>query len=95
MIINFEEMIETANPEFKGGELTFFNKVYNDGFNKIMTGRLEQGVKLDSDEYFVLGDNPVSSEDSRYINYGNVVKAEIQGKIIYRIQPKKRRGKVY
>ena len=46
MIINFEEMVETPNPEFKGGKLTFYNKAYSDGFNKMMTGRLEPGASI-------------------------------------------------
>ena len=81
-----------------GGRLVINGKQTEDGFSfSYITspGRLDSGVTLDSDEYFVIGDNPVNSEDSRYINYGNVVDAEIAGKIIYRIQPKKRRGKVY
>ena len=52
MIIDFEEMIEAANPEFKGGKLTFFNKAYNDGFNKIMTGRLEPGASIGLHTHF-------------------------------------------
>ena len=46
MILNFEDMVETANKEFKGGKLTFYNKVYNDGINKVMIGRLETGASI-------------------------------------------------
>lgn len=46
MILNFEEMTEMANKEFKGGKLTFYNKCYTDGINKIMTGRLEPGASI-------------------------------------------------
>ena len=37
-------------------------------------------VKLGDDEYFVLGDNRNSSEDSRYANIGNVKREYIIGK---------------
>ena len=57
-------------------------------------GRLNSPIKLGDDEYFVLGDNTAHSEDSRFINFGNVQKNEIKGKVIYRILPKERAGKI-
>ncbi len=57
-------------------------------------GVLSETIKLKEDEYFVIGDNTSNSEDSRFINYGNVQKSEIKGKIIYRIYPKEERGKL-
>ena len=42
----------------------------------------------------VLGDNTSNSEDSRFVNYGNVQKSEIKGKVGYCILPKEKRGKV-
>ena len=38
------------------------------------------GIVLDEDEYFVLGDNRNDSEDSRFTNIGNVVTEQIVGK---------------
>ena len=46
MIVNFDDMPEMPNPEFKGGKLTFYNKMYSDGINKMMTGRLEPGASI-------------------------------------------------
>lgn len=43
-------------------------------------GLAEEEIALDSDEYFVLGDNRNDSEDSRFANVGNVVTSEIIGK---------------
>lgn len=37
-------------------------------------------IKLDEDEYFVLGDNRNDSEDSRFASIGNIVRDEIIGK---------------
>lgn len=45
-------------------------------------GLAEEGVKLDDNEYFVLGDNRNDSEDSRFASVGNVLKNEILGKAI-------------
>ncbi|MBR6402116.1 MAG: signal peptidase I [Eubacterium sp.] len=57
-------------------------------------GVLEDGVKLGDEEYFCIGDNTSNSEDSRYANFGNVQKSEIKGKIVYRLSPKEKRGKI-
>ncbi len=59
-----------------------------------LEGRLNSPVKLGDEEYFVLGDNPANSEDSRFINFGNVQKNEIKGKIVYRLLPKDEAGKI-
>ena len=57
-------------------------------------GVLSDSMKLGDNEYFCIGDNTSNSEDSRFINYGNVQKSEIKGKVSYIIFPKERRGKV-
>lgn len=50
-------------------------------------GLAEAGVTVGSGEYFVLGDNRSSSEDSRYADIGNVKKRSIQGKVWFSISP--------
>lgn len=45
-------------------------------------GLAEEGIKLDDNEYFVLGDNRNDSEDSRFAGVGNVLKNEILGKAV-------------
>ena len=57
-------------------------------------GVLTDTVKLGDEEYFCIGDNTSNSEDSRYINYGNIQKSEIKGKVFYRISPKEKRGRL-
>lgn len=42
-------------------------------------------IYLDENEYFVLGDNRNSSEDSRFANVGNVLRDDILGKAWIRI----------
>ncbi len=48
-------------------------------------GIAENEIKLSSDEYFVLGDNRNSSEDSRSANIGVVEKSNIIGKCWYKM----------
>ena len=56
-------------------------------------GRLSTPITLGEKEYFVVGDNLSSSEDSRFSTYGNVQQSEIRGKVFYRLT-KGRRGKI-
>lgn len=49
-------------------------------------------LKLAGDEYFVLGDNRESSEDSRMADIGNVKREEIEGKAWFVLSPRKRFG---
>ncbi len=55
-------------------------------------GLLEEPIYLDSDEYFVLGDDRTNSEDSRVANIGNVKRSEIEGKVWFVVSPKENRG---
>jgi signal peptidase I len=52
-----------------------------------LAGLAEKPVKLGEDEYFLLGDNRDSSEDSRFANIGNVSRDQIQGKVWFRMLP--------
>ena len=45
-----------------------------------IAGLAEEGILLDENEFFVLGDNRNNSEDSRYANIGNIKKEYIIGK---------------
>ena len=46
MKILFDEMQETVLEHFQGGEGRFVPKMFNDGTNKIMRGRLEPGCSV-------------------------------------------------
>lgn len=45
-------------------------------------GCAESGITLGKDEYFVIGDNYYSSEDSRMESIGNIKKRNIVGKVV-------------
>ena len=52
-----------------------------------LAGVAENPVKLGEDEYFLLGDNRNSSEDSRFVNIGNVKKDQLIGKVWLKLLP--------
>ncbi|MFR5601620.1 MAG: signal peptidase I [Lachnospiraceae bacterium] len=52
-----------------------------------LAGLAENPIQLGEDEYFLLGDNRDSSEDSRFSNIGNVKKEQILGKVWIRMFP--------
>lgn len=52
-----------------------------------LAGLAENPIELGENEYFLLGDNRDSSEDSRFANVGNVKEEQILGKVWMRIQP--------
>lgn len=52
-----------------------------------LAGIAENSVELAEDEYFVIGDNADSSEDSRFSNIGNVPGTSIKGKLWMIIKP--------
>ena len=51
----------------------------------IEPGRAGTEIRLSDDEYFVLGDNRNSSEDSRYETIGNVSAKEIYGQLYFNV----------
>ena len=52
-----------------------------------LAGLAENPVVLEEDEYFLLGDNRDSSEDSRFVKIGNVKRRQIRGKVWLRLIP--------
>ena len=55
-------------------------------------GVLEEPITLNSNEFFVLGDDRQNSEDSRNVNVGNVKRTEITGKVWFVVSPTKHFG---
>ena len=52
-----------------------------------IAGVAENEIELGRDEYFVLGDNVNSSEDSRFAHIGNIKEEEIEGTVWFRYAP--------
>ena len=76
--------------QIKGGFVFIDGECLNaeNGLEQVsLAGRAENPVQLAEDEYFLLGDNRDSSEDSRFSNIGNVKEEQIQGKVWFRILP--------
>jgi signal peptidase I len=59
-----------------------------------LAGIAENPVELMDDEYFLIGDNADSSEDSRFANIGNVKKSQMIGKVWFILTPLSRTGLV-
>lgn len=53
----------------------------------VLPGLAQNPVTLGEDEYFLLGDNREGSEDSRFVNIGNVKRDQIKGKVWLRLMP--------
>lgn len=50
-------------------------------------GIAEQEIKLEEDEYFVLCDSRIDSDDSRNASFGNIKKEQIVGKVSFTLNP--------
>ena len=53
--------------------------------NIALPGIAANPVELQQDEYFLIGDNADSSEDSRFQNVGNVKRSQISGRVWFRL----------
>ena len=53
----------------------------------LFPGLAAEPITLGEDEYFLLGDNRESSEDSRFESIGNVSRSQMAGKVWFRIAP--------
>lgn len=68
--------------KIKGGELYVNGEVTRKYADSIAdAGLAEEELKLEDEEFFVMGDNPNSSEDSRSPNIGPVKRSDVEGKV--------------
>lgn len=75
----------------KDGEIYINDEKIDDKYAYGMTSDYDR-ITLKSDEYFILGDNRLISKDSRY--FGPIKEKEIKGKVIFRIFPFGKFGKI-
>ncbi len=75
----------------KDGEIYINDKKIEDKYAYGMTSDYDR-ITLKSDEYFILGDNRLISKDSRY--FGPIKEKEIKGKVVFRIFPFSKFGKI-
>ncbi len=81
--------------QIKDGQILIDGETYKEGrdFPSITSsGLAEEGISLESGEYFVLGDNRNSSDGSQYTDAGNVQKKNIVGKLWFVAGPLKKIG---
>jgi len=71
------------------GEIYFENKDFSPMTD---AGLAAEELTLETDEYFVLGDNRNNSDDSRFASVGNVELLEIEGKVWFTISPREHFG---
>lgn len=74
----------------KDGSIYIDNTIVEDNVlvdEMINYGLASEQITLEDNEYFVLGDNRNSSEDSRFASIGNITKDEIIGKAALRMSP--------
>ena len=57
--------------------------IYDQNYLFEYSGIAQHPLHLETDQYFVIGDNVVESKDSRYEEIGIIKKKDILGKIIY------------
>lgn len=60
-----------------------------------LSGLAENPITLLPDEYFLIGDNADSSEDSRFQNVGNVRSSQVLGRVWLRVLPFGRFGLIH
>ncbi len=83
--------------QITGGQLLIDSQpVDMEEYEDILTvgGTAEEPLTLGEDEFFVLGDNPGSSQDSRFSAVGNIPQEHILGRVWFRIAPTERFGGV-
>ena len=83
--------------EYKDGSILINGEKIKENYETteiLEVGLLEEAIILKSNEFFVLGDDRQSSEDSRSANVGNIKRSEIVGKVWFVISPAKHLGTV-
>ncbi|MBR5659457.1 MAG: signal peptidase I [Lachnospiraceae bacterium] len=84
--------------QIKDGKVYINGELLEDdkfGSTPILEGGIaSEPITLGEKEYFVLGDNRSVSQDSRKLEIGVIAKGQIRGKVVFRIGPFKRFGRI-
>ncbi len=82
--------------QIRGGKVLIDGSEIQNPYTKniSISGLAENPITLGEGEYFVLGDNGNSSEDSRFVNVGNVSRSRIIGKVWFCTSPLSHLGPV-
>lgn len=81
--------------QIKDGIIYINDKVYLEDIDvPVMStaGLAAEPIEIAGGEVFVLGDNRNNSDDSRFVDVGNVQIEDIEGKVWYIISPNEKRG---
>ncbi len=73
-----------------GGRVYIDGEILEDEKHELsvsIAGAAAEPVTLGEEEYFLIGDNGYSSEDSRFVNIGNISRSQIEGKVWFCIAP--------
>ena len=76
--------------EYRDGNILIDGEILEEKYKTtemMELGLLEEPITLDSEEFFVLGDDRQNSDDSRMADIGNVKRSEIAGKVWFVVSP--------
>ena len=78
----------------RDGSVYINGNMISDGYTKDGTTNGDMTVKVPAGKYFCMGDNRLHSTDSRFSDVGCVALNKIKGKVVFRVYPFNKMGKI-